>query len=58
MATQPSDGYNFINIHQPETPDYRNQDLERCKQPGWQASGSVTVILLANGTENSPGRTA
>ena len=41
MATQPSsDGYNFINTHAArDHRDYRNQDLERCKQPGWQASG-------------------
>ena len=52
--TTESDGYNFINIHQPETTeitgtktwnDANNQDGKRPE--------SITVILLANGTEKT-----
>ena len=55
--TTESDGYNFINTHQPETTEITwNQDLERCKQPGC-ASGKHHCNPSANGRENSPGRT-
>ena len=57
MATQPRVmAYNFINTHQPETTeitgtktwnDANNQDGKRPE--------SITVILLANGTENKIG---
>ena len=52
--TTESDGYNFINTHQPETTeitgtktwnDANNQDGKRPE--------SITVILLANGTEKT-----
>ena len=52
--TTESDGYNFINIHQPETTeitgtktwnDANDQDGKRPE--------SITVILLANGTEKT-----